>query len=152
MIPISKSKPDVVHVHRIELQKKERELIESAVTAYNFKKYADPFVAGFSDVSFLLAVGTLLTLWFPDIILPTGEAQSGAVIDAIRAGIRQGYDRAAEERELTGAATLDESTGVRDFLGNLWYNLANPNWNFSGENRINPIDPDSWASAVEEGS
>ncbi len=62
MITISKSKPDVVHVHRIELQKKERELIESAVAAYNFKKYADPFVAGFSDVSFLLAVGTLLTL------------------------------------------------------------------------------------------
>ena len=29
---------------------------------------------------------------------------------------------------MTGEATLDDSTGGRDFLGRLYYNLTNPNW------------------------
>ena len=54
---MSKEKPDKVVVHRIEFQKKERELIEGLTTAYALNRVATPIVALLSDVSAM----TLLT-------------------------------------------------------------------------------------------
>jgi len=124
------------------MQQKERELLESAITAYNFNQISTPLVAGMSDVSFMVVVGGFLTLMFPEIILPKAEEGMGAVVDAIAQGVYAGQERARNEREATGAATLDESTGIRDFLGNLLYNIANPNWDFSEDwSTNNPFWP-----------
>ncbi len=54
---MSKEKPDKVVVHRIEFQKKEREIIEGLTTAYAFNRVGTPIVALLSDVSAM----TLLT-------------------------------------------------------------------------------------------
>ena len=116
--------------HRITFGTKERDMIESALTAYQFKNVATPVVAGMSDVSFMIVLGGILALYFPDIVIPTGATTVDEVTSAITGGIKRGAQRAQEERELTGEATLDESTGVRDFLGRAWYNLTNPNWSF----------------------
>jgi hypothetical protein len=125
---IAKTRPEKTIVYRVELQQKERELLESAIQAYNFNKVTTPIVAGLSDVSFMIVLGGLLTLFFPEIILPTGEAKMGDVMDAINRGIEQGRERAEAERDATGEATLDDATGVRDLIGRIWYNLTNPNW------------------------
>jgi len=130
---LAKKAPDQVIVHRFEMQQKERELLESAITAYNFNKISTPIVTGMSDVSFMVVVGGLLTLLYPEIILPRAEEGMGAVIDAISQGIYAGQERAKNEREATGEATLDDATGVRDLLGRLLYNIANPNWDFSAD-------------------
>jgi hypothetical protein len=119
--------------HRITFGTKERDMIESALTAFQFNRVATPVVAGMSDVSFMLVAGSLLTIFFPDIVLPAGKAGAGEVADAITAGIKTGYARAEEEREMTGEATLDDSTGIRDALGRAWFNLTNPNWSFGGD-------------------
>ena len=129
-------------MHRFEMQQKERELLESAITAYNFNKISTPIVAGMSDVSFMVVVGGLLTLLYPEIILPRAEEGMGAVVDAISQGIYAGQERAKNEREATGEATLDDATGVRDLLGRLLYNIANPNWDFSEDwSTNNPFWP-----------
>jgi hypothetical protein len=114
--------------HRITLGSKERMLLDELVGAQTFNRIATPVVAGMSDVSFMLALGGILTIWFPEIVLPTGEAKAGEIVEAVEKGVKAGMVRAQAEREATGEATLDESTGYRDFVGRLLYNLRNPNW------------------------
>ena len=118
--------------HRITFGTKERDMLESALTGYQFKNVATPIVAGMSDVSFMLVAGSLLTIFFPDIVLPAGKAGAGEVADAITSGIKTGYARAEEERLMPGEATLDDSRGIRDALGRAWCNLTNPNWSRDG--------------------
>jgi hypothetical protein len=113
---------------RITFGSKERQLLSELVGAEAFNKIATPVVAGMSDVSFMIALGGILTIWFPEIVLPTGAASPEEVVDAVKKGVKAGLERAKAEREATGEATLDESEGVRDFLGRLVYNLTNPNW------------------------
>jgi len=139
---LAKKAPDQVIVFRFELQQKERELIESAIGAYNFNQISTPLVAGMSDVSFMVVVGGFLTLMFPEIILPPAEEGMRAVIDAIQQGIYAGQERAKIEREATGDATLDDATGVRDLLGRILYNISHPNWDFSEDwSTNNPFWP-----------
>jgi len=116
--------------HRITFGTKERDMMESALTGYQFNKVATPIVAGMSDVSFMIVLGGILAIYFPDIVIPTGAATVQEVTGAISDGIKKGAERAKEERALTGEATLDESTGIRDFLGRAWFNITNPNWGF----------------------
>ena len=124
---------DVV-IHRIELGGKERELAESALAAFQFNRVASPLVAGMSDVSFMITLGSLLTIFFPDIILPKASDGIDAVTDAIKTGIQQGTERARIEREVSGESTLDDSDGPTDFIGRLLYNLRNPNWGIGDPN------------------
>lgn len=126
MMPRAKS--DRIVTHRIELGVKEREIADSMLAAFAFNRVSTPIVAGMSDVSFMVVLGSLLTLYFPDIVLPTGEAKMEEVVAAIDKGIKEGVERAREERRQTGDSPLDEYTGVRDLLGRLYYNLTNPNW------------------------
>ncbi len=48
---MAKEKADKVHVHRIEFQQKERELLETAMTAYSVNRVSTPIIALLSDVS-----------------------------------------------------------------------------------------------------
>ena len=123
-----RAKSDRIVTHRIELGVKEREIADSMLAAFAFNRGSTPIVAGMSDVSFMIVLGSRLTLYFPDIVLPTGEAKMEEVVAAIDKGIKEGVERAREERRRTGASPLDEASGVRDLLGRLYYNLTNPNW------------------------
>jgi len=123
-----RAKSDRIVTHRIELGVKEREIADSMLAAFAFNRVSTPIVAGMSDVSFMIVLGGLLTLYFPDIVLPTGEAKMEEVVAAIDKGIKEGVERAREERRQTGDSPLDEASGVRDLLGRLYYNLTNPNW------------------------
>jgi hypothetical protein len=123
-----RAKSDRIVTHRIELGVKEREIADSMLAAFAFNRVSTPIVAGMSDVSFMIVLGSLLTLYFPDIVLPTGEAKMEEVVAAIDKGIKEGVERAREERMQTGDSPLDEASGVRDLLGRLYYNLTNPNW------------------------
>ena len=123
-----RAKSDRIVTHRIELGVKEREFADSMLAAFAFNRVSTPIVAGMSDVSFMIVLGSLLTLYFPDIVLPTGEAKMEEVVAAIDKGIKEGVERAREERRQTGDSPLDEASGVRDLLGRLNYNLTNPNW------------------------
>ena len=123
-----RAKSGRIVTHRIELGVKEREIADSMLAAFAFNRVSTPIVAGMSDVSFMIVLGSLLTLYFPDIVLPTGEAKMEEVVAAIDKGIKEGVERAREERRQTGDSPLDEASGVRDLLGRLYYNLTNPNW------------------------
>jgi hypothetical protein len=75
--------------HRITLGTKERQMLESALIGYNFNRISTPIVAGVSDVSFMLVVASLLTAFFPNIVIPTGVEQVDEITKAIVDGIRQ---------------------------------------------------------------
>ena len=126
MMPRAKS--DRIVTHRIELGVKEREIADSMLAAFAFNRVSTPIVAGMSDVSFMIVLGSLLTAYFPDIVLPTGEARMEEVMAAIDKGIKEGVQKAREERERTGNSPLDEADGFRDLIGRLYFNLTNPNW------------------------
>ena len=123
---------DVV-IHRIELGGREREMADTVIAAFAFNRVSTPIVAGLSDVSFVITVGAILAIFYPDIILPPAGASMDEVTNAIKDGVAQGQERARQEREQRGEATLDDSTGPLDFLGRLRYNLTNPNWGFGGD-------------------
>lgn len=116
--------------HRITFGTKERDMMESALAAFQFNRIASPVVAGMSDVSFMLVLGGLLAIYFPEIKLPTNPSGMEEIVEAIDTGIRSGVERARRERELTGESTLDQATGVRDLIGRIYYNLTNPNWSW----------------------
>lgn len=54
--------PDQIVRHEIVLGKAERELARNTLEAYQFNRYADPIVAGLSDVTFTATVAALLAL------------------------------------------------------------------------------------------
>lgn len=89
-----RAKPTDVVIHRIELGGKEREMAESVIAAYQFNRVASPIVAGMSDVSFLIAVGSILSFYYPNIIIPSTIDSIGEVTQAISDGIKgtPGYD------------------------------------------------------------
>ena len=116
--------------HRITFGTKERDLAEGALAAFQFNRIASPIVAGMSDVSFMLVLGGLLAIYYPEIKLPTNPSGMEEIVEAIDTGIRAGVERARIERELRGESTLDEATGVRDLIGRIYFNLTNPNWSW----------------------
>ena len=112
---------DVV-IHRIELGGFERGLAESALGAFQFNRVATPVVAGMSDVSFMVTLGAILAIWFPDIILPTGTPTIEEVTGAIKDGFeksRKRFNKEASERlEGRSAAeyVFEEGTLVGRYL------------------------------------
>jgi len=91
---------------RVTLGTKERELLESAIVAFQFNRVATPIVAGVSDVSFMVVVGTILTAFFPQIVIPAGVEQIDEIIEAIIKGIQQARE--------DGYAGLDYGVGPLD--------------------------------------
>ena len=77
--------------HRITFGTKEREMIESALTAFQFNRVANPIVAGMSDVSFMVTFGAILAVFFPKIVLPAGQAGIEEVVEAIDRGIKDSF-------------------------------------------------------------
>ena len=49
--------------HRITFGTKERDMMESALGAFQFNRIANPIVAAFSDVSFIVFVGGILAAY-----------------------------------------------------------------------------------------
>jgi len=103
---LPRAKSDSYVTHRIELGVKEREMVEAALMGYNFNRVATPVVAGMSDVSFMLVVGSILTIFFPNIVIPSGVDQVDEIIKAIITGVEQ----AREE----GYGGLSEGLGPFD--------------------------------------
>jgi len=91
---------------RVTMGTKERELLESAITAFQFNRVATPIVAGVSDVSFMVVVGSILTAFFPQIVIPAGVEQIDEIIEAIIKGIQQARE--------DGYAGLDYGVGPLD--------------------------------------
>jgi hypothetical protein len=81
--------PDKVVTHRIELGRREREMAESVIAAYGFNQVTTPVVAGMSDVSFMVVLGSILTIFFPNIVIPTGVEQADEILNAILTGIKE---------------------------------------------------------------
>lgn len=103
--------------YRHTLGTKERMLLEEYVGATSFNKVATPVVAGMSDISFMIALGGILAIWFPEIVLPTGAAaEAGEVVDSIKEGVNAGLDRIQKEAE----AAVDEG---EDTLDSWWSRL-----------------------------
>lgn len=88
--------PDQVITHRIELGKRDREILESVVAAYSFNRVTTPIVSGMSDVSFMVVLASLLSFAFPEIVIPRGIEQVDDVVDAIVNGIKENRKRNPE--------------------------------------------------------
>jgi len=109
---------------RITFGSKERQLLEGALFSYQFNKVAEPVVKGMSDVSFMIVLGTLLKIYWPDINLPTGATDMEPITDAIFQGI-------ANAKPDPNRPTLG-SDPDKNFFEELFYNLTNPNWGAGG--------------------
>lgn len=92
-VSMPRSKPSDCVEHRITLGTKERELLDSALVAYQFNKVSTPIVAGLSDVSFMIVLGGLLSAIFPDIVIPAGVNTVEDIADAISAGLKSARER-----------------------------------------------------------
>ena len=79
-----KAKPDTVFVHRIELQEKEREMLETAVAAKAVSNLAMPVVAG-AGVYAGYKVGKAAFGWAEDIYDGLRE-RTREQMDSIKAG------------------------------------------------------------------
>ena len=85
--------------HRITFGTKERDMIEGALAAFQFNRVASPLVAGMSDVSFMVVLGTLLGYIFPKIVIPTGAMGIEEVMEAIDTGIKESLQNRLEQRQ-----------------------------------------------------
>lgn len=126
-------------------------MFEGALAAFQFNRVATPMVAGMSDVSFMLVFAGIMAIYFPDIVIPTGETNTKEIVKAINVGVKAGYNKAEMERAVTGEATLDDSSGIRDAIGRLWFNITNPNWTFTDPNapKPKPWDPSTWGEVFD---
>jgi len=83
---VAKRLPDQVITHRIELQQKEREMLESYTTAYAVKSWSKPFVDIISDNSALLVVSAFVVFFVGDKLeklgLPSDWPEITAGMDA----------------------------------------------------------------------
>ena len=83
---MAKRLPDQVITHRIELQQKEREMLESYTTAYAVKSWSKPLVDIISDNSALLVVAAFVVFFVGDKLeklgLPSDWPEITAGMDA----------------------------------------------------------------------
>ena len=113
-------KPDQVITHRVELGAYERERLDSLIAAQSFNKVATPIVAGMSDVSFMVVLAGLLTLWGVPIVMPTGSEanEPQKVVSAIQAGV----EVLIEEAQTAGQDSVwynPASWKIFDFIGDI---------------------------------
>lgn len=85
--------------HRITFGTKERDMLEGALAAFQFNRVANPLVAGMSDVSFMVVLGSVLAVFFPKIVIPTGKQGIEEVVEAIDRGIRESLEDRLEQRQ-----------------------------------------------------
>lgn len=76
------------------LGRTEREMIESALGAYKFNKVADPVVKGMSDISFMLTLASILTVFFPNIVVSATMTSVEEIVRAIIVGIKDALEQA----------------------------------------------------------
>tara|TARA_R110002020_G_C16304553_1_gene773349 strand:+ start:2202 stop:2768 length:567 start_codon:yes stop_codon:yes gene_type:complete len=109
-----KRKPDQVHVFRLELQQKERELLDTYTTAYAVKSWSEPVVNILRDVTATLTVIGILVLLLGDRlnkVLPEGW-------DELTTGMtKEGLMDWLEPQNIAGA-------GIGGFLGIILGGLA----------------------------
>lgn len=82
-----RAKSDRIETLRVELGVKEREIADSLLAAYGFNRVATPIVELMKDVSGMIVLGGLLSIVYPKIKIPTGEASMEEVVDSIGSGI-----------------------------------------------------------------
>lgn len=111
---LAKIRPDKTIVHRIELQQKERELLEGALLAYTVNRVATPTVALLSDVSGMIALGGILGAIgiFIDMNGLNSESSMGDVIGRYKEGYAD-YNRNRQAESLNEA----QSSGNQSVLG-----------------------------------
>ena len=137
-----RTKADRTEILRIEFGGKERELLESALGAFQFNRVATPLVSGMSDISFMIVLGTLLKVYWPDIILPTGEPEMEDIAQAIYEGIANAEPN--PDRATLGGAFTDPERSV---FAELLFNLTNPNWSTSAPGVVETFR-DNWRDRV----
>ena len=115
--------------HRITLGTKERDLLDSAINAYQFNQIATPSVALMSDVSGMLVLAGLLKIVLPELVLPTGEeVTTQEVVASIQDGIAASSDPEGREDRATSVFG-----GVSNVLRDVIVNLTGSNPIFSDE-------------------
>jgi len=115
---------------RVTLGTKERELLDSAINAYQFNQIATPTVALMSDVSGMIVLAGLLKIVLPNLVLPTGEeVTTQEVVGAIQDAIAEASD--PEERDDRATSVFG---GVSNVLRDVIVNLTGSNPIFSDEN------------------
>jgi hypothetical protein len=111
---MTKIRPDKTIVHRIELQQKERELLEGALLAYTVNRVSTPAVALLSDVSGMIAIGGILGAIgiYIDMNGLNSESSMGDVISRYKEGYAQ-YNRNKQAQNINEA----QSSGNQSVLG-----------------------------------
>tara|TARA_R100000700_G_C3154087_1_gene131838 strand:+ start:856 stop:1227 length:372 start_codon:yes stop_codon:yes gene_type:complete len=109
--------------HRITFGTKEREMIDSAITGYEFNRIATPIVAGLSDVSFMLTVTAILGYFFPKIVMPDANSPIEQVLQNLQTGIKESLadrlERKQEFDEAQNQAVFDAGSSILAILQNL---------------------------------
>jgi hypothetical protein len=148
---LPKPKPTEIIRHEIVLGRAEKEMIGGAIAAYQFNRVAEPSVDLMKDVTGMLSFAAILTILFPDIVLPAVGAGTDEIIDSIKNGINAGREKAAAEAAAGGDTPLDEAGGGLDLLGRLWYNLTIPGimntWDTSAKD---PTGIEEWLFATRD--
>lgn len=110
--------------HRITFGTKEREILDSAVTSYQFNRIASPIVAGLSDVSFMLTITAILGYYFPKIVIPSADSPIEEVLQNLQTGIIESLRDRAERRqefaEEQNQAVFDAGSSILAILQNLF--------------------------------
>tara|TARA_R100001594_G_scaffold147057_1_gene199487 strand:- start:513 stop:833 length:321 start_codon:yes stop_codon:yes gene_type:complete len=103
-------------------------MIEGALAAFQFNRVATPVVAGMSDVSFMIVLGTFLTYFFPKIVIPTTATGMEEVAEAIERGIRETLEDDLERRQefadLQNEYVAEGATSIFNVIRGLLLNPA----------------------------
>ena len=115
--------------HRITLGTKERELLDSAINAYQFNQIATPSVALMSDISGMIVLAGMLKIILPNLVLPTGEeVTQQEVVNSIQNAIAEASDPEGRDDRATSVFG-----GVSNVLRDMIVNLTGSNPIFSDE-------------------
>ena len=142
-----KRKPDQVIRHEFALNRADREMVQQMVNFYSIDKVGETIQELYKTLKdpiqvlqAYVSLGIILELLGFDAPFIPGGGDWGE----FRTEINEGKERARQERELTGEATLDQTTGPTDFLGRLLYNIWNPNWGIG-----DPDAPGTWEAFTD---
>ena len=109
--------------HRITFGTKEREMLDSALTGYQFNRVATPIVAGLSDVTFMLTITAILGYYFPKIVIPSANTPIEEVLQNLQTGIKESLadrlERRQEFNEAQNQAVFDAGNSILAILQNL---------------------------------
>ena len=124
---MAKEKADKVHVHRIEFQQKERQLLETTMTAYSINAIMTPLVALMSDISGMLVFAGLLTYIGIQVDVDGIDEESGMGVLVTR--IQDAFKLSTESKNLQSIPY--------DFIQEFFIGLMNQDWRFDLDPRGN---------------